>query len=167
MEHVNQDENDFIGKKSPRRFPKSSRRLKIKKKGIKNSLYEAGIHGQQFSIIKHEFNILVWFLGFLTKPVIISWTKKLICQLQKDPLKLTIRSNRECHEIITVKWSVEIATQWSKYESLNGKISILPGEDRGTIEITDENLKSTTVEKTKKSELGGIFQMVLRLEGPN
>jgi len=99
--------------------------------------------------------------------VIISWTTKLICQLQKDPLKLTIRSNRECHEIITVKWSVEIATQWSKYESLNGKISILPGEDRGTIEITDENLKSTTVEKTKKSELGGIFQMVLRLEGPN
>lgn len=87
--------------------------------------------------------------------------------MQKDPLKLTIRSNRECHEIITVKWSVEIATQWSKYESLNGKISILPGEDRGTIEITDENLKSTTVEKTKKSELGGIFQMVLRLEGPN
>jgi len=99
--------------------------------------------------------------------VIISWTKKLICQLQKDPLKLTIRSNRECHEIITVKWSVEIATQWSKYESLNGKISILPGEDRGTIEITDESLKSTTDEKTKKSELGGIFQMVLRLEGPN
>ena len=59
MEHVNQDENDFIGKKSPRRFPKSSRRLKIKKKGIKNSLYEAGIHGQQFSIIELEFNILV------------------------------------------------------------------------------------------------------------
>lgn len=87
--------------------------------------------------------------------------------MQKDPLKLTIRSNRECHEIITVKWSVEIATQWSKYESLNGKISILPGEDRGTIEITDESLKSTTDEKTKKSELGGIFQMVLRLEGPN
>lgn len=87
--------------------------------------------------------------------------------MQKDPLKLTIRSNRECHEIITVKWSVEIATQWSKYESLNGKISILPGEDRGTIEITDESLKSTTDEKTKKSELGGIFQIVLRLEGPN
>lgn len=99
--------------------------------------------------------------------MIISWAKKLICQLQKDPLKLTIRSNRECHEIITVKWSVEVATQWSKYESLNGKISILPGEDRGTIEITDENLKLTTDEKTKKSELGGIFQMVLRLEGPN
>ena len=87
--------------------------------------------------------------------------------MQKDPLKLTIRSNRECHEIITVKWSVEIATQWSKYESLNGKISILPGEDRGTIEITDESLKSTTDEKTKKSELGEIFQIVLRLEGPN
>ena len=99
--------------------------------------------------------------------MIISWTKKLICQLQKDPLKLTIRSNRECHEIITVKWSVEIATQWSKYESLNGKISILPGEDRGTIEINDENFKSIMDEKTKKSEPGGIFQMVLRLEGPN
>ena len=167
MEHVNYDEKEFIGKKSPRRFPKSSRRLKIKKKRIKNPTYEAGIHGQLCPIFKPEINFLIRYLRILLKPLIISWKKKLICQLQKDPLKLTIRSSRECHEIVTVKWSVEIATQWSKYENLNGKISILPGEDRGTIEITDENFKTLTDGKIEKSDPGGIYQMVLRLEGPN
>ena len=101
--------------------------------------------------------------------MIISWEKKLICQLQKDPLKLTIKSNRECHEIITVNWSIEVATQWSKYENLSGKISIMCGEDRGTIaiEISEKNFEKITDSKMEKTEPSGISQMVLRLEGPN
>ena len=43
MEHVNHGENEFISKKSPRRFPKSSRRLKIKKKVPINPSHEAGV----------------------------------------------------------------------------------------------------------------------------
>ena len=92
--------------------------------------------------------------------------------MQKDPLKIAIRSNREADELITVKWSAEVATPWSKYESLAGKISILPGEDRGSIEIGDEHFEKfpKNIQKYTKIEkpgLDGVFQMVLRLEGMN
>ena len=92
--------------------------------------------------------------------------------MQKDPLKIAIRSNRETDELITVKWSAEVATPWSKYESLAGKISILPGRDRGSLEIGDEHFQKFPKnfqkdEKIEKSAIDGVFQMVLRLEGMN
>ena len=90
--------------------------------------------------------------------------------MQKDPLKIAIRSNRETDELITVKWSAEIATPWSKYESLAGQISITPGEDSGSIEISDEHFEEFPKNfqkdaKIEKPGLDGVFQMVLRLEG--
>ena len=92
--------------------------------------------------------------------------------MQKDPLKIAIRSNRETDELITVKWAAEIATPWSKYESLVGKISISSGEDRGSIEIGDEYFEKFRKNfqkdaKIEQSGLDGVFQMVLRLEGTN
>ena len=77
--------------------------------------------------------------------------------MQKDPLKISIRSNRETDELITVRWSVEVATPWSKYESLSGKISILPGEDRGSIEIGDGYFEKLDDSKIEKSDGSGRF----------
>ena len=60
-------------------------------------------------------------------------------QYRKNDLKLHVRSNREVDETVVLRWSAEIATQWSQYEYLRGKIDIPIGTTTGTLAITKEN----------------------------
>ena len=60
-------------------------------------------------------------------------------QYRKHDLKLHVRSNREVDETVVLRWSAEIATQWSQYEYLRGKIDIPIGTTTGTLAITEEN----------------------------
>ena len=92
-------------------------------------------------------------------------------QYRKHGLKLSVRSNREVNETIVLRWSAEIATQWSKYEYLKGKIQIAVGESSGTLEVTEDNFATLldpnegTKPRRNKFELREIEQIVLRLEG--
>ena len=105
------------------------------------------------------------------EPFIISWSSKLMSQYRKHGLKLSVRSNREVNETIVLRWSAEIATQWSKYEYLKGKIQIPVGESSGTLEVTEDNFATLldpnegTKPRRNKFELREIEQIVLRLEG--
>ena len=56
-------------------------------------------------------------------------------QYRKHDLKLHVRSNREVDETVVLRWSAEIATQWSQYEYLRGKIDIPIGTTTGTLAI--------------------------------
>ena len=76
------------------------------------------------------------------EPFIVSWSSKLMSQYRKNDLKLHVRSNREVDETVVLRWSAEIATQWSQYEYLRGKIDIPIGTTTGTLAITNENFAS-------------------------
>jgi len=110
------------------------------------------------------------------EPFIVSWSSKLMSQYRKHDLKLHVRSNREVDETVVLRWSAEIATQWSQYEYLRGKIDIPIGTTTGTLAITDENFANfidpglgssrpiNVKRRRNKFELSEIDQVVLRLE---
>ena len=86
------------------------------------------------------------------EPFIVSWSSKLMSQYRKHDLKLHVRSNREVDETVVLRWSAEIATQWSQYEYLCGKIDIPIGTTTGTVSINEENF-AQFIDKGKGSKL--------------
>ena len=88
-----------------------------------------------------------------------------------------MRANREVEETLTLVWSAECATPWSRYENLKGQIEIPIGESIGKLVIDDNNIdnfiwdkrtrninRETRTPKMASEELINVEQIVIRLD---
>ena len=58
----------------------------------------------------------------------------------REGLFLRVRANCDVPETIELRWSAEVATQWTDYEFLQGTIEIPIGENVGKLDIPQDKL---------------------------
>ena len=68
-------------------------------------------------------------------------------------LFLRVRANRDVTETIELRWSAEVATQWTDYEFLEGTIEIQIGENVGTLDIATDQLHTYRATSSKKKQV--------------
>ena len=77
-------------------------------------------------------------------------------------------------EDITCYWTTDCATDWVKYKTLTGKITILAGNDRGSTSISSDDILSyqeasdlkcrNVSHRRSRFEIDEIDQIVLKLD---
>ena len=103
---------------------------------------------------------------------VVSWTCRMASLTKSSGnLKVSIRANQKTTERLVVHWQAECATEWAKYQNLSGTIVINAGEDRGTSDVTIENLNTfsssesrNVAHKRSRFEIDQVDQIVLRLD---
>ena len=85
--------------------------------------------------------------------VLVEWSSMLMSHYTSQGLFLRVRANRDVTETIELRWSAEVATQWTDYEFLEGTIEIQIGENVGTLDIATDQLHTYRATSSKKKQV--------------
>ena len=87
---------------------------------------------------------------------VVEWSSMLMSHYTSQGLFLRVRANRDVTETIELRWSAEVATQWTDYEFLEGTIEIPIGENVGKLDISTDQLQNYRATSSKKKQVDHV-----------